>query len=85
MSTTRILRPAQLHRTKKGEGLLGIGHSKFCEDYILHDENKPFIPGTKIRRLKPMKLGDRAVGFFEDEVLALIEGLRKHRDSTVSP
>jgi len=28
-----------------------------------------------------MKLGERAVGFFEDEVAALIEGLRAHRDA----
>jgi len=84
MPPTKILRPAQLVRTKDGDGLLGIGHTKFAEDYVLRDAKKPFIPGTKVHRLRPMKIGERAVGFFEDEVLALIEGLRAHRDSTLA-
>ena len=81
MRPTRIVRPTELYRTKKSEGVLGIGHSKFAEHYILRDENDPFVPGTKVRRLRPMKLGERAVGFFEDEVAALVEGLRAHRNA----
>jgi len=87
MRPTRIVRPTELVHTKshgkKRAGLLGVGHSKFAEDFVLRDERDPFVPGTegKVRRLKPMKLGERAVGFFEDEVHALIEGLRAHRDA----
>jgi hypothetical protein len=80
MSLTRILRPAQLHRTKKGEGLLGIGQSKFYDEFVQRDPAKPYIPGTTIKRLRPMKLGERANGFPEDEVVALIEALRQLRD-----
>jgi hypothetical protein len=84
MRPTRIVRPTELYRTKESEGVLGIGHSKFAEHYILRDESDPFVPGTKVRRLRPMKLGERAIGFFEDEVAALIEGLRAHRDTQLS-
>jgi hypothetical protein len=84
MSPTRILRPAQLHRTKKGEGILGVGPSKFYEDFVQHDKAKPFLPGTKIKRLRPMKIGERATGFPEDEVTALVEALRAQRDQLAS-
>jgi hypothetical protein len=82
MRPTRILRAAQLHRTKKGgEGLFGVGVTKFNEDFVLHDENDPYVPGTKVRRLRRVPLGERAFGFFEDETYALVEGLRTHRDA----
>jgi hypothetical protein len=79
--TTRILRPAQLYRTKRGEGKLAVGHTKFEKHFVLHDDDDPCVPGTNVPRLRAVALGERAIGFFEDEVDALIEGLRQHRDA----
>ena len=38
------------------------------------------MPGTRIKRLKLVHIGPRAVAAFEDEVDDLVEGLRQHRD-----
>jgi len=35
-----------------------------------------------VPRLKPYRLGPRAVGFFESDVDALLEGLRAEGDAT---
>jgi hypothetical protein len=42
------------------------------------------VPGTTIRRLKPVQLGERAIGFFEDEADELLENLRRFRDGAAS-
>jgi hypothetical protein len=63
---------------------IGVGRTKFDEDYCLKDENDPFVPKTndQVKRVRPVPLGDRARGFFNDEIDTLIEGLREVRDAT---
>jgi hypothetical protein len=74
-----ILRP----RAVFGPGNpLPVQQTKFYEDYVMHDEADPYVPGTNIQRLRPVRLGARAVGFFSDEVFALNEALRQLRDTT---
>jgi hypothetical protein len=69
----KIRRPAQTY----GAGNpLPIGKTKFWDDYVLHSADDPFIPGTKVRRLKPIALGPKARGFDDDEIDAVIKGLR---------
>jgi hypothetical protein len=62
---------------------VGVGRSKFNEDFVLKDENDPFVPDTddRVRRVRPIALGERTVGFFEDELDVLIEALRQWRNS----
>jgi hypothetical protein len=74
-------------RPKPAAAKLGVGVTKFDEDYVDqggNDPDDPFVPGTgnKVKRLRPVPLGKRAVGFFSDEVDKLIEALRKLRDAT---
>jgi hypothetical protein len=61
---------------------LGVGHTKFEEDYVLKNENDPLVPGTRIKRLRPVSLGERARGFFSDETDALLVAMRALRDAT---
>ena len=48
---------------------LGIGRSKFYVDFV------------RAGRLRPVKLGKRASGFFDDEIDALVEEIRRERDA----
>jgi predicted DNA-binding transcriptional regulator AlpA len=67
-------------RNKGAREMLGIGNSIFYDKYIYRGSDE-FIPGTDVPRLKPVALGDRAVGYFVDEVEAVIAGLRRWRDA----
>jgi hypothetical protein len=71
-----ILRPQAARRK------LGVGKTKF-RDFVLYDESDPYVPGTdkQVRRVRFILLGERAVGFFEDELDVLIEDLRRWRDA----
>jgi hypothetical protein len=72
-----ILRPKAVY----GPGNpVPVGHSKFHDDFVLHDESNPYVPGTTIPRLRSVPLGGRAIGFFDDEIAALVEALRAWRD-----
>jgi predicted DNA-binding transcriptional regulator AlpA len=51
---------------------LGVGRSKFYSDFV------------RKGRLRSVKLGPRAVGFFDDELDALIEELRRERDTSTA-
>jgi hypothetical protein len=66
---------------------VGVGRSKFSEDFVLRDENDPYVPGTddEVRRVRSIPLGERSTGFIEDEIDTLIEELRKWRNSRPSP
>jgi hypothetical protein len=61
---------------------VGVGKTKFTTDFVLNVDSDPFVPGTdgKVRRVCPVPLGERALGFFEDEIDALIEALREWRN-----
>jgi hypothetical protein len=65
-------------------GKLGVSRTVFCTQMI-ERPGKVFIPGTTIRRLKPVRLGDRAVGYPSDEVEALIAALKAERDQPPRP
>jgi hypothetical protein len=74
-------------RPKPAGAKMGIGLTKFHEDYVDHGTDGPedrFVPGTNktVKRLRPALLGKRALGFFDDEIDELIEALRKLRDAS---
>ncbi len=77
---TGMTRPRRLYGPN---GRLGVGSTKFWADYVYNNDvgGEQFIPGTNVPRLKLAKLGERAVAAFDDEVDALIEGLRAERDA----
>jgi hypothetical protein len=62
---------------------IGIGKTYFTTDFVLKHDNDRFVPGTDntVRRVRPVRLGERAVGFFSDELDSLAEALRQWRDS----
>jgi hypothetical protein len=74
-----------IERPEVTAGRLGVGKTKFDEDFVDHGNGKDKVPDTDIKRLKPVPLGKKAVGFLSDETDALIEALRRRRDSTPSP
>ena len=78
MSNKRILRSPETYKK------IGVGKTKFFEDYRYTPGGEEFVPGTTIRRLKPVQLGERAIGFFEDEADELLENLRRFRDGAAS-
>jgi hypothetical protein len=87
ISETLIMHPTRIPRSPQvfgPNGIIPVGHTKFHEDYRYREGGEKFIPGTKIPRLRHVKLGERAVGFYEDEVVAVAEALRRHRDSTLA-
>ena len=71
---------ANILRLKQACATLGIGHTNFTENFVLHDDADPFVPNTSIRRVRSVPLGERAKGYFSDELAALVEGLRAMRD-----
>jgi hypothetical protein len=59
-----------------------VGHTNFWANFV-HDENGPpvqNIPGTDVPKLRLVNIGLRARAAFDDEVYALVEGLRAWRD-----
>jgi hypothetical protein len=60
--------------------MLGVGNTHFYEAYVYRGDDE-FIPGTDVRRLRPVPLGERAVGYFVDEIQALAADLRRWRDA----
>jgi hypothetical protein len=62
---------------------VGVGRTNFFENFVLNDDSDPYVPGTdgEVRRVRPIPLGERAIGFIEDEVDVLIEDLRRWRNS----
>ena len=66
---------------RKGRpGRLGISRSTFFDNFVLHNEDDPYIPGTNVRRLKLLHLAQNACAAFNDEIDALEEGLKRWRD-----
>jgi hypothetical protein len=76
--STRMMRLPQVY----GRGNpIPVGKTKFFEDIVLRDDGDPYIPGTKVRRLRLANMGERMRVAFEDEVHALAEAIRKERDA----
>jgi hypothetical protein len=61
---------------------LGVGKSYFYDSLVHHSDADPYVPGTPgVLRLKLLHLAPNAVAAFDDEVDALVEGLRAWRDA----
>jgi hypothetical protein len=60
---------------------LACGKTKFETHYRWHSDADPFVPDTKIPRLKPISLGERNIAYLEHEGDALINALAKLRDT----
>jgi hypothetical protein len=71
-------------RRKEAMSRLSCGLTKFTSDYEYRNEAEPFVPGTEIPRLRPIRLGPRYRGYLEHELDGLIEALADaggHRES----
>jgi hypothetical protein len=77
-----ITRISNLFNRKGRPGLLGISRSTFHDNFVLHSESDPYIPRTDVRRLRLLHLAPNAAAAFDDEVAAVIEGLKRWRDKT---
>ena len=60
---------------------LGIKRSIFYTNYVARPGGSEFVPNTAVRRLRPVPLGKVAAGFIDDEIDAVINGLRAERDT----
>jgi hypothetical protein len=76
----KMLRPQQIYGRDRR---IPVSKSNFWDNIVYREGGDPFIPGTNetVPRLRLAHLGVRSVAAFEDEVDAIVEGLRKHRDA----
>jgi hypothetical protein len=51
---------------------------------VLTDPDDPYIPFTRIKRLRPIPLGVRNHGFLESEIDTLIDALVALRDAPIA-
>ena len=71
-------------RPREACAKLGVGRSNFYEKFVLQEGGPAHLRGTNIPRLRPIVLGDRARGFVDDEIDALIKSLRRLRDGAAT-
>jgi predicted DNA-binding transcriptional regulator AlpA len=64
--------PRRIIRPKEAQRRLGVGHSKFYEDFV------------NTGRLRLVRLGPKSVGVIEDELDAFIDQLIDARDAGLS-
>jgi predicted DNA-binding transcriptional regulator AlpA len=64
--------PRRIIRPKEAQRRLGVGHSKFYEDFV------------NTGRLRLVRLGPKSVGVIEDELDAFINQLIDARDASLS-
>jgi len=74
----RIYRHAQLFGPN---GVFGVGRSKYFLDFLSRPGAGPNIPGTKIKRLRVIRLGPQARGVPEAEVKRVAAALADESDS----
>ena len=61
---------------------VGCGKTKWDEDYRYHSDDDPDVPGAPgVKRVKPIPLGERNIGYLENEVDKLIDGLAALRNT----
>jgi hypothetical protein len=77
-----ITRISHLYNTKDRPGRLGISRSTFHDNFVLKSEDDPFIPGTDVPRLRLLHLATNAAAAFDDEIDAVVEGLKRWRDKS---
>jgi len=79
------MKPRKILRPKETWNKLGCGKTKFEQDYRWHSDNDPDVPGAPgVKRLKPIPLGPRNIGFPENEIDELIEALAEAGGHTES-
>jgi hypothetical protein len=66
------------------QGILPFGKSYVYENILHRSDDNPYVPGTRVRRLKLLDLSPTAKAVFNDEIEALVEGLRQHRDAATA-
>ena len=72
------MKPRRLLRPKATYEKFGCGKTKFDEDYRFHSADDPYVTGAPgVKRLKPVPLGERNIGYLEHEADALINALAK--------
>ena len=72
-----------IERPKTAAKAFGVGKTLFSNNYVLRDPAQPHIPGTSIPRLRPIPLGEKAIGFFSDEIAAVQDALGKLRGKKI--
>jgi hypothetical protein len=63
-------RPAQ-------KGVLDAGKTFVFENVLLRDPNKPLIPGTPVRRLPTIRMGEKAEAALDDEIARVFRELQE--------
>jgi predicted DNA-binding transcriptional regulator AlpA len=72
-------------RLKQVLNRLACGKTKFDDDYRHHSDDDPYVTGAPgVKRLKPIPLGERNIGFLEHEVDELIDALAEAGGHTES-
>ena len=61
-----------------------VGKTNFYGNFVLRDEHDPYIPGTKVKRLRLHNISEKVRIGFEDEIEALVEALRAARDGKLT-
>jgi hypothetical protein len=79
-----ITRISRLYNTKGRPGRLGISRSTFFDNFVLKNEDDPYIPNTDVPRLRLLPLAVNASAAFDDEIDAVVEGLRRWRDKRLA-
>ena len=64
--------PEAILRLKYLWAALGVGRSKGYEHFVLHDEDDPYIPGTRVKRTRLVRMGPRMVGGRQSEAERII-------------
>ena len=76
-----VSRANKIYSRKDHPGRLPVCKTKFFAEYVFHPGGPEFVPGTNVRRLRPVQLGEKIQGFFDDEVDALLEALRAEQEA----
>jgi hypothetical protein len=67
--------PRKILRPPETWARLGRRKTSFEENIRFHAASDPFITGTRIERLRAVRLGPRCVGYLEHEVDRVIDAL----------
>ena len=69
-------------RSKATQERFGVAKTAFHDNFVWHPGSPDIVAGTKaVPRLRPAMINDKVRGYFEDEVIAVIEGIRAERDA----
>ena len=79
-SASKVLCETESSARAKPGKRLASAEPTFTDNYVYREGAGATVPGTNVPRLRPVPLGPRAVGFFNDELQNLIEALRRFRD-----